>query len=57
MMAVIFATLCGGLIAGWLGRRMVAIGLVAVTLFLAIHLFLWEIHSPVYGFRLPWIQT
>ena len=56
-MAVIFATLCGGLIAGWLGRRMVAIGLVAVTLFLAIHLFLWEIHSPVYGFRLPWIQT
>ncbi len=57
MMAVIFATLSGALVAGWLGRRVVAIVLVAVTLLLAIHLFLWEVHSPVYGFRLPWIQT
>jgi hypothetical protein len=57
MMAVIFATLSAGLLAGWFGRRKLAILLVAVTLILAVHLFLWEIHSPVYGFRLPWIQT
>ncbi len=31
--------------------------LVAVALVLAVHLFLWEIHSPEYGFRMPWIQT
>lgn len=57
MMAVIFATLSAALVTGWLGRRVAAIGLIAVTLLLAIHLFLWEVHSPVYGYRLPWIQT
>jgi len=57
MMAVIFATLSAALVTGWLGRRVLAIGLVAVTLVLAIHLFLWEVHSPVYGYRLPWIRT
>jgi cbb3-type cytochrome oxidase subunit 1 len=57
MMAVIYATLSAALLAGWFGRRVVAVGLIAVTLLLAVHLFLWEVHSPVYGYRLPWIQT
>ena len=57
MMAVIYATLSAALLIGWFGRRVVAILLVAVTLALAVHLFLWEVHSPVYGYRLPWIQT
>ena len=57
MMAVIFALLSAGLVTGWFGRRSIAILLVAVALALAIHLFLWEIHSPQYGFRMPWIQT
>jgi hypothetical protein len=57
MMAVIFAALCAALLAGWFGRRVAAIVLAAATLVLAVHLFLWEVHSPVYGYSLPWIQT
>jgi len=57
MMTVIFATLSAALVIGWFGRRVLAIVLLAVTLVLAVHLFLWEIHSPVYGFRMPWIQA
>jgi hypothetical protein len=57
MMAVIFAILSAALVVGWFGRRTYAIVLVAVALLLAVHLFLWEIHSPEYGFRMPWIQT
>jgi asparagine N-glycosylation enzyme membrane subunit Stt3 len=57
MMAVIFATMSVALVTGWFGRRSLAIVLVAVALVLAVHLFLWEIHSPEYGFRTPWIQT
>ena len=30
---------------------------ITLTLLLAVHLFLWEVYSPVYGFRLPWIST
>lgn len=57
MMAVIFATLSAALVTGWFGRRSIAIILVIVTLVLSVHLFLWEIHSPQYGFSMPWIQT
>ena len=57
MMAIIFALLCAALLVGWFGRRSIAILLVAVTFALAIHLFLWEVYSPEYGFRMPWIQT
>ena len=57
MMAVIFATMSAALAVGWFGRRLVAIVLVVIALLLAVHLFLWEIHSPEYGFRMPWIQT
>ena len=57
MMAVIFATMSAALATGWFGRRSLAILLVALALLLAVHLFLWEIYSPQYGFRMPWIRT
>ena len=57
MMAVIFALMSAALLTGWFGRRQVAILLVAVAFLLAVHLFLWEIYSPEYGFRMPWIDT
>jgi hypothetical protein len=57
MMAVIFATLSSALITGWFGKRSLAIVLVAIALVLAVHLFLWEIYSPEYGVRMPWIRT
>jgi hypothetical protein len=57
MMAVVFALMSGALVTGWFGKRLVAIGFLAIALLLALHLFLWEIYSPEYGFRMPWIQT
>lgn len=57
MMALLFALLTAALAAGWLGRRRLALILIALTLIGSIKLFLWEIYSPEYGFRMPWIQT
>jgi hypothetical protein len=57
MMAAVFATLSLALVIGWFGRRSLAILFVAVALVLAVKLFLWEIYSPEYGFRMPWLQT
>lgn len=57
MMALVFAILSAGLLVGWFGRRSLAIIFITIALLLAVHLFLWEIYSPEYGFRMPWIQT
>jgi hypothetical protein len=57
MMVVVFATMSLALICGWIGPRWLAIALFAASLFFAIGLFLFEVYSPEYGFRMPWIQT
>ena len=57
MMVAIFATMSLALIFGWLGRRLLAVGLLVLCLTLSIGLFLFEIYSPETGFRMPWIQT
>ena len=57
MMAATFAVLTAGLTAGWFGSRRAALILISVAFLLAVHLFLWEIYSPEYGFRMPWIDT
>ncbi|MBV2143890.1 hypothetical protein KUG47_10325 [Falsochrobactrum sp. TDYN1] len=57
MMLVIFATLGLALLLGWFGRKSIALVLIVICLALAVKQFLWEIHSPEYGYRMPWIQT
>ncbi len=57
MMVAVFATMTLALILGWFGRRSLAVALFAASLVLSIGLFLFEIYSPEYGFRMPWIQT
>jgi hypothetical protein len=57
MMVAVFATMSLALILGWLSRRWVAFALFVLSLTLSIGLFLFEIYSPEYGFRMPWIQT
>jgi hypothetical protein len=57
MMAAVFALMSLALVIGWFGRRDIAIACAVVGLILAVKLFLWEIYSPDYGFRMPWIQT
>lgn len=57
MMVAVFATMSLALIFGWFGNRSLAISLFALCLALSIGLFLFEIYSPEYGFRMPWIQS
>jgi len=57
MMAVVFATMSLALVCVWLGWQRPSIALFASSLVLAAGVFLFEIYSPEYGFRMPWIQT
>jgi Family of unknown function (DUF5993) len=57
MMVAVFATMSLALICGWAGRQSLAVALFAAWLLLSTGLFLFEIYSPEYGFRMPWIQT
>lgn len=57
MMVAVFATMSLALICGWIGRRWLAVTLFATCLVLTIGLFRFEVYSPEYGFRMPWLQT
>ena len=57
MMLVVFATLSLALLAGYSGPRWLAMLSMLVCLALSIGLFLFEIYSPEYGFRMPWLQV
>ena len=57
MMAVVFATLSLALVLGWFGRRWEAVTCLLACFVLSVGLFLFEVYSPEYGFRMPWIQT
>ena len=57
MMFAVFASLSLALVLGWFGRRPIAISCMILFFCLAVAEFLWEIYSPEYGFRMPWIQT
>lgn len=57
MMVAVFAAMSLALACAWFGWRRLSITSFAASLLLAIGLFLYEIYSPDYGFRMPWIQT
>jgi hypothetical protein len=57
MMAAIFATLLIAFILDLLGYQRFALRCLFISLALCIVLFSWEIYSPVYGFRMPWLQV
>jgi hypothetical protein len=57
MMVAVFATMLLALVAGRYGPAWLAICSLLVCLALSIGLFLFEIYSPDYGFRMPWLQT
>jgi hypothetical protein len=37
--------------------RRLAVSCLFLSLTLCVGLFLWEIYSPDYGFRMPWLQV
>lgn len=55
-MAAVFAAMTAALLVGEFGRRRPALILAGAALLLAIRLFLWEIYSQIYGYRMPWID-
>jgi len=57
MMAGIFAILLIAFILNFVGLGRLAVSCLLVSLVLCVGLFLWEIYSPEYGFRMPWIEV
>ena len=57
MMLAVFATLSSALLAACCGPRWLAIVMMLTCLALSVGLFLFEIYSPEYGFRMPWLQV
>ena len=57
MMTAIFATLLAALVLDWRGARRCAVICLMVCLILTVGLFLWEVYSPDYGFRMPWLKV
>jgi hypothetical protein len=57
MMASVYATLLIAFILDLSGLRRSAVACLFLSLVLCVWLFLWEIYSPDYGFRMPWLQA
>ena len=57
MMAAVFACLMLAMGLGYAGRDRGALIAIGACFVLALWLFLWEIYSPEYGFKMPWIST
>lgn len=57
MMASIFAVLLIAFLLNIAGLGRLAVACLMVCLALSVGLFLWEIYSPEYGFRMPWLQV
>ena len=57
MMVAIFTTMALALVAAGLGARRLASAALFACFALSAGLFLFEIDSPVDGFRLPWLQA
>ena len=57
MMLAVFATLSLALLAAYFGPRWLAALAMLACLGLSIGLFLFEVYSPEYGFRMPWLQV
>ena len=57
MMVAVFSTMFLALVLGWFGRGYLALAFVVLCLLVFVWEFLFEVYSPEYGFRMPWIQT
>ena len=57
MMVAIFTFMLLAVLAARWAPRWLALAALVMCLALATGEFLWEIYSPVHGFRLPWLQA
>jgi hypothetical protein len=56
MMAAVFAALLAALVFDFAGYSRAAVVCLVLSFGLGAWLFLWEIYSPDYGFRMPWLE-
>jgi hypothetical protein len=56
MMTATFSALGAALLLNLVGLARLAVVCLLVCLALCLGIFLWEIYSPEYGFRMPWLQ-
>ena len=57
MMFFIFSTLLISMTLGFFHKKSLSFIFIIICITLSLKEFLWEIYSPEYGFRMPWIQT
>lgn len=57
MMLFVFVAMFIALTLSFFRRSRASVALLLVCFVLAVGLFLYEVYSPEYGFRMPWIQT
>ena len=56
MMAAVYGSLLLAFVLDFAGLRRLAISGLFVCFVLCVGLFLWEVYSTDYGFRMPWLQ-
>jgi hypothetical protein len=56
MMVAVFAALLAALVFEFAGYGRAAVTCLLLSFGLGTWLFLWEIYSPDYGFRMPWLE-
>jgi hypothetical protein len=56
MMFAAFSALSLALVLAFARARGLSLAALALAFGLATGLFLWEVWSPAYGFRMPWLQ-
>lgn len=57
MMTITFAVLLAAFVLRLWKLPRTAMACLFLSFIMAIGLFLWEIYSPDYGFRMPWLQV
>jgi len=57
MMTITFALLLAAFVLRLFNLPRSAMACLLLSSIMAIGLFLWEIYSPDYGFRMPWLQV
>lgn len=57
MMTITFVMLLAAFVLGLRDLPRSAIACLFLTFAMVVGIFLWEIYSPDYGFRMPWLQV
>jgi hypothetical protein len=57
MMTITFAMLLAAFVLSLSGLTRWAMACLVISSAMVVGIFLWEIYSPDYGFRMPWLQV